>query len=133
MTWEKLFNGISSLYYCTSLVASHQDLNHWSDLKLIWNNSNLFFSLAQLVSSGVKGVTQQGIRTSASPQTVSLTQGRQPFQLITPLQRPRMQQATAQPQTLTSRTLQRTPITIKMATPGTSQLTDLQLNFDNIH
>ncbi|KAJ8927892.1 hypothetical protein NQ314_019597 [Rhamnusium bicolor] len=89
-------------------------------------------NIAQLVSSGMKGVSQQGIRTSTSaPQTVSIAQGSQPFQLITPLQRPRIQQTTGVQQNLTSRTLQRTPITIKMATPNASQLTDLQLNFDN--
>ncbi|KAJ8942575.1 hypothetical protein NQ318_010383 [Aromia moschata] len=54
------------------------------------------------------------------PQTVSIAQGSQPFQLITPLQRPRGQQATTSQQNLASRTLQRTPITIKMATPNTN-------------
>ncbi|CAH0560453.1 unnamed protein product [Brassicogethes aeneus] len=78
-------------------------------------------SLAQLVTSGVKGVIgqQQGIRP-AGPQTVTLSPGGQPFQLITPLQRVRPQQSspmTANAQNVTARTIQRTtPITIKMAT-----------------
>lgn len=82
---------------------------------------------AQLVTSGVKTINQQGLR-AAGPAAVTLTQGGQPFQLLTPLQRPRMQQAGVQ-QNIT-RGIQRTPITIKMASPNTSQFTDLQLNFD---
>ncbi|KAL3267486.1 hypothetical protein HHI36_011609 [Cryptolaemus montrouzieri] len=69
-------------------------------------------SLAQLVS-GMKSMNQQGIRQGV-PTAVSISQG-QPFQLITPLQGPRLQQANLQ-QNLTARTIQRTPITIKMAT-----------------
>lgn len=98
---------------------------------------------AQLVSSGVKGVSQQGLRSTTSPQSVSLTtQGGQPFQLLTPLQRTRtIQQQPTSPQeqqalARTSRNHQRTtPITIKMAAaagaPNASQLNDLQLNFDH--
>ncbi|XP_057656599.1 transcription factor SPT20 homolog isoform X2 [Diorhabda carinulata] len=88
---------------------------------------------AQLVTSGVKAVTSQGIRTSSPSQTVSIAQSGQSFQLITPLQRSRTQQTTVQQQqqTLTAKSLQRTPITIKMASPSPNQLNDLQLNFDN--
>lgn len=77
--------------------------------------------------------TQQTLRTSTSPQAVSLTQTGQPFQLLAPLQRPRGAQQATSPQQQQARSLQRsTPITIKMAAPNTaSQLTDLQLNFEN--
>lgn len=97
---------------------------------MLANTSNT--NLAQLVTSGVKAVTSQGIRTSSPSQTVSIAQSGQSFQLITPLQRSRTQQATVQQQqTLTAKALQRTPITIKMASPSPNQLNDLQLNFDN--
>ncbi|KAK9875850.1 hypothetical protein WA026_009637 [Henosepilachna vigintioctopunctata] len=78
-------------------------------------------SLAQLV--GMKSLNQQGIR-QVVPASVSLSQG-QPFQLITS-QGPRLQQANMQ-QNITARTIQRTPITLKMATTSqntnTSQVT----------
>nr|CAI5870379.1 unnamed protein product [Callosobruchus analis] len=81
-------------------------------------------NLAQLVTSGIKGIPQQAVRTSLSGQQVTA----QPFQLITtaPLQRPRLQQGAAASQTART-VLQRAPITIKMAAPNTSQSTDLQL------
>lgn len=93
------------------------------------------------MTSSVKGVSQQGLRTTTSPQSVSLTtQSGQPYQLL-PLQRPRtIQQQPTSPQEQqslgrTPRNHQRTtPITIKMAAtagaPNASQLKDLQLNFD---
>lgn len=56
---------------------------------------------AQLVTSGVKGLNQQGIRAT-SPTGVTLSQGGQSFQLITPVQRPRVQQANLQ-QNVTAR------------------------------
>ncbi|KAF5302009.1 hypothetical protein FQR65_LT08674 [Abscondita terminalis] len=73
-------------------------------------------NLAQLVSSGVKGINQQNIRATG-PTGVTLSQGGQQFQLLTPLQRPRMQQTGIQ-QNIAARGVQRTPITIKMATPN---------------
>ncbi|XP_022920173.1 transcription factor SPT20 homolog isoform X2 [Onthophagus taurus] len=90
------------------------------------NSSNL----AHLMSSGVKTLTQQNIR-GTTPTGVTLTQGGQPFQLVTQLQRPRIQQGSVQ-QNVTARTIQRQPITIKMATAATnsSQFGDLKLNFD---
>lgn len=60
-----------------------------------------FYCKAQLVTAGVKGLNQQGLRAT-SPAGVTLTQGGQSFQLITPVQRPRVQQATLQ-QNVTSR------------------------------
>lgn len=94
---------------------------------------------AQLMTSSVKGVSQ-GLRTTTSPQSVSLTtQSGQPYQLL-PLQRPRTIQQPTSPQEQqsigrTPRNHQRTtPITIKMAAtagaPNASQLKDLQINFD---
>ncbi|XP_044256126.1 uncharacterized protein LOC123006037 isoform X1 [Tribolium madens] len=68
-------------------------------------------NIAQLVTSGVKGLTQQGIRAQG-PASVSLSQGGQSYQLVTPLQRPRMQQ-----------NIQRTPITLKMATQNSNAAT----------
>ncbi|KAK4886944.1 hypothetical protein RN001_003215 [Aquatica leii] len=73
-------------------------------------------NLAQLVSSGVKGINQQNLRATG-PTGVTLSQAGQQFQLLTPLQRPRMQQTGIQ-QNITARGVQRTPITIKMATPN---------------
>lgn len=75
----------------------------------------------------MKNLNQQGIRQGV-PATMSLSQG-QPFQLITSLQGQRLQQANLQ-QNIATRTIQRTPITIKMATtsPNTSQLTDLKFH-----
>lgn len=91
----------------------------------------LNFCLALLVTTGVKGLGQQGIRAAGTAQTVTLSPGGQPFQLITPLQRARPQHHGGQG-TATARTIQRTtPITIKMATTNASQLTDLPLNLDN--
>lgn len=84
--------------------------------------------IAQLVTSGVKTINQQSLR-AANPAGVTLTQSGQPFQLLTPLQRPRMQQATVQ-QSIAARNIQRTPITIKKAPANASQFSDLQLNFD---
>ncbi|XP_049826078.1 transcription factor SPT20 homolog isoform X3 [Aethina tumida] len=73
-------------------------------------------NLALLVTTGVKGLGQQGIRAAGTAQTVTLSPGGQPFQLITPLQRARPQHHGGQG-TATARTIQRTtPITIKMAT-----------------
>lgn len=92
-------------------------------LRLFEININRKNILAQLVTSGVKGLTQQAIRATG-PTGVTLTQGGQPFQLLAPLQRPRMQQTSVQ-QTINARNLQRTPITIKMAPTNSSQFTDL--------
>lgn len=61
----------------------------------------LFYYTAQLVTSGVKGLNQQGLRAT-SPTGVTLSQGGQSFQLITPVQRPRVQQANLQ-QNVTAR------------------------------
>lgn len=55
----------------------------------------MLYVTAQLVSSGVKGLNQQGIRAT-NPSGVTLSQGGQSFQVITPVQRPRMQQANLQ-------------------------------------
>ncbi|XP_031340483.1 transcription factor SPT20 homolog isoform X2 [Photinus pyralis] len=71
-------------------------------------------NLAQLVTSSVKGLSQQSLR-AAGPAGVTLSQGGQ-FQLLTPVQRPRMQQSGIQ-QSI-ARGVQRTPITIKMAIPN---------------
>ncbi|GJQ83948.1 hypothetical protein Trydic_g8686 [Trypoxylus dichotomus] len=72
-------------------------------------NSNL----AHLVSSSVKGLSQQNLR-AATPTGVALSQGGQPFQLVTQLQRPRIQQQAGAQQNLANRGIQRTPITIQM-------------------
>lgn len=62
---------------------------------------NMYCVTAQLVTSGVKGLNQQGLRAT-SPSGVTLSQGGQSFQLITPVQRPRVQQANLQ-QNVTAR------------------------------
>ncbi|XP_045480455.1 transcription factor SPT20 homolog isoform X2 [Harmonia axyridis] len=86
-------------------------------------------SLAQLVS-GMKNLNQQGIRQSV-PATVSLTQGQQ-IQLITSLQGQRLQQANLQ-QNIT-RTIQRTPITIKMAsTPPNTNSSQITINTNTLN
>lgn len=93
--------------------------------------SILYMSIftAHLVSSSMKGLNQQNLRAT-TPTGVTLSQGGPPFQLVTQLQRPRMQQTAVQ-QNLTATGIQRTPITIQMtASANSSQLTDLQLNFD---
>lgn len=107
-------------------------------------------NIAQLVSSGVKGLTQQGIRSvsasgggasvgSSAATGVAIAQGAQSFQIkAAPVQRPRVQQQAAaggggvvQQNIAAARTIQRTPITIKMAAaPQPTQFTDLQLHFD---
>lgn len=61
----------------------------------------VLYNTAQLVTSGVKGLNQQGLRAT-SPSGVTLSQGGQSFQLITPVQRPRVQQASIQ-QNVTAR------------------------------
>ncbi|XP_050299560.1 transcription factor SPT20 homolog isoform X2 [Anthonomus grandis grandis] len=86
--------------------------------------------LAHLVTSGsVKNITHHNLRTASGSQTLQLTQGSPQFQLISQLQRPSRQNIQSQ-STITGRTIQRTPITIKMA-PNSSQLTDIQFNIDN--
>lgn len=105
------------------LIIFNNYVHYWDNEKFKIFNSKC--SAAQLVS-GMKNLNQQGIRQSV-PATVSLTQGQQ-IQLITSLQGQRLQQANLQ-QNIT-RTIQRTPITIKMAStpPNTSQLTDLKFD-----
>ncbi|XP_060532135.1 transcription factor SPT20 homolog isoform X2 [Cylas formicarius] len=77
-------------------------------------------SLAQLLNSGVKNISHQNLRTTTIPQT-ALAPGNPQFQLMSQLQR------TGHPNaSISSRTIQRTPVTIKMANPNsnfTSQVT----------
>lgn len=76
--------------------------------------------------TGVKGLSQQNIRT-AGPASVTMSQSGQQLQLVTPMQRPKLQQGNIQ-QNIATRGIQRTPITIKMASPNASQFPDLQFN-----
>ncbi|XP_066252857.1 uncharacterized protein Spt20 isoform X3 [Euwallacea similis] len=73
--------------------------------------------LTQLASSGaVKNVTHHNVRMASGSQTLQLTPGSHPFQLISQLQRPTRQETLPTQATISGRTLQRTtPITIKMA------------------
>ncbi|KAK9693203.1 Spt20 family [Popillia japonica] len=89
-------------------------------------NSNL----AHLVSSGVKNLNQQNLR-AATPTGVTLSQGGQPFQLVTQLQRPRIQQQTGVQQNLTARGIQRTPITIQMTAAANSNAGQVTVSESN--
>lgn len=87
--------------------------------------------LAHLVSSGsTKNISQQSLRANSGSQTIQLAQGNTQFQLFSPLQRPNNCQTNLPNQAnITSRALQRTPVTIKIS-PNTSQLTDMHFNLD---
>lgn len=74
-------------------------------------------------------MNQQSLRAT-NPAGVTLSQSGQQFQLLTQLQRPRMQHTNLQ-QNIAARSIQRTPITIKMATSNASQLNDLQFHVNN--
>ncbi|XP_076252522.1 transcription factor Spt20 homolog [Rhynchophorus ferrugineus] len=72
--------------------------------------------VAHIVSSGnIKNLSQQNLRLNSGSQTVQLTQGGSQFQLFSQIQRPNRQQNLPNQANITTRTIQRTPITIKMA------------------
>lgn len=76
--------------------------NLWIYFFLFFLAENLLLHVtAQLVSSGVKGLNQQGLRAT-TPSGVTLSQGGQSFQVIAPVQKPRVQQANLQ-QNVTAR------------------------------
>lgn len=71
----------------------------------------------------MKGSTQHNLRAAGSA-SITLSQGGQPISIKAPLQKGRRQQANIQ-QNVTARGLQAMPRTIKMASPNTSQFSDL--------
>lgn len=74
----------------------------------------------------MKGSPQQNLRSAGSA-SITLSPGGQQISIKSPLQKGRRQQATIQ-QNVAARGLQAMPRTIKMASPNTSQFSDLQLN-----
>ncbi|XP_025829739.1 transcription factor SPT20 homolog isoform X2 [Agrilus planipennis] len=77
---------------------------------------------AQLVTSSIKPINQTNIR-NATQTGVTLAQGTPQFQILTSVQRPKLQQTSSIQQNAATRNIQRTPFTIKMTTPNTTQVT----------